>query len=89
MVLPISCIWAPVSPGKLFDFFGRFMCLNHEFTHTQIFKVKWVGNVLTMFVLGHSHGLPFGSYYINHVIMHHKGSNAWGVDFSSTEKYNR
>ena len=93
----IPCIWYYQSHvyGFLYllvnysIFFGRFMCLNHEFTHTQIFKVKWVGNVLTMFVLGHSHGLPFGSYYINHVIMHHKGSNAWGVDFSSTEKYNR
>ena len=70
-------------------FFGRYMCVTHEFAHTQVFQNKWLGNFITLFLLGHAHGLPFGSYYINHVIMHHKGGNTWGKDFSSTERYNR
>jgi hypothetical protein len=70
-------------------FFGRYMCLNHEYAHIQVFKIKRLGDFISTFILGHSHGLPFGSYYIQHVIMHHKGANKWGVDLSSTEKYNR
>lgn len=70
-------------------FFGRYMCLNHEYVHNQIFKYKRLGDFLSVFVLGHAHGLPLGSYYINHVIMHHKGENAWGKDLSSTEQYRR
>lgn len=70
-------------------FFGRFMCLNHEYAHLQIFKLKRLGDVLSTLILGHSHGVPFGSYYIQHVVMHHKGANVWGVDLSSTERYDR
>ena len=33
--------------------------------------------------------MPANSYYINHVIMHHKGANKWNVDLSSVVKYNR
>ena len=69
-------------------FFGRYMCLNHEYAHTQIFKNKRLGDFITIFLLGQCHyGIPSGSYYINHVIMHHKGANKWGIDLSSTEMY--
>lgn len=81
-----GCLYLAV---HYYVFFGRYMCVTHEFAHTQVFQNKWLGNFITLFVLGHSHGLPYGSYYINHVVMHHKGANAWGKDFSSTEKYNR
>ena len=96
-VVCIPCIWAFQSHilglGYLwvnyYIFFGRYMCLNHEYAHIQLFKNKLLGHFISVFLLGHSHGLPFGSYYINHVVMHHKGANAWGVDLSSTERYNR
>ena len=96
-VIAVACVWYSQSHvlglayllAAYLIFFGRYMCLNHEYAHIQLFKNKRLGDIVSIFVIGHSYGLPVGSYYIQHIIMHHKGSNVWGVDFSSTEKYNR
>jgi len=70
-------------------FFGPYMVYQHDHVHIKIFKNKYMGNFIALFVVGQCHGQPYGTYYINHVIMHHKGANAWGKDFSSTERYDR
>ena len=70
-------------------FFGRYMSMLHEFAHNSVFKSRWFGFLLVTVLLGGMHGVPMGTYHLNHLIMHHKGGNRWNVDFSSTERYQR
>ena len=69
--------------------FGRYICMLHEFAHNRVFTSWWFGFVFVTLLLSTMHGLPIGTYHLHHLIMHHKGGNAWGVDYSSTERYQR
>jgi len=70
-------------------FFGRYMSMLHEFVHNRVFTSWWFGFVFVTLLLSAMHGVPAGTYHLNHLIMHHKGGNAWGVDYSSTERFQR
>ena len=97
LLVALPCLWFTqshmVGLGYLlvhyFLFFGRYMCYIHEYSHTQVFKNRKLGSLITNVLVGQFHGLPFNSYYINHVIMHHKGANKWNWDLSSCVKYDR
>lgn len=70
-------------------FFGPYMCFIHRYSHTRVFKSRLFSEVLAHFFLHTTHGLPYATYWVNHLIAHHKGGNAWDLDPSSTEHYNR
>ena len=73
----------------LVGFFGRFMSMLHEFVHVRLFRSRLFGFVFVTCILGALHGVPFGTYHIHHALMHHHGGNRWGIDLSSTERYDR
>ena len=80
---------AAYSITMLVFFFGRFMSMLHEFVHVRLFHSRLFGFLFVICLLGALHGVPFGTYHIHHTLMHYHGGNRWGIDLSSTERYDR
>ena len=72
----------------------RFILAMHYATHNEIFcdKKLFISNILNGFpryILSNFWGIPAGTYYLHHIMMHHKENNCFPYDITSTMPYNR
>jgi hypothetical protein len=88
IVAPVAFLLAVVPP---LSFYQRYLLTLHVTSHNKLFpKGPWA-------FLNHFHelfinpffGVPPGSYYLHHVIMHHRENNVFPRDMSSTMPYQR
>jgi len=77
-------------------FAQRFILAMHYAAHRPLFSPKHLGkyvaaalNVFPQVVLSNFYGMPAGTYYVHHCIMHHQANNFFPYDISSTMPYNR
>merc|ERR1719440_15856 len=74
----------------------RFILAMHYAAHRPLFpeRGKWgtlgqLLNNLPQWVLSNFWGMPSGSYYLHHIVMHHQANNCFPYDISSTMPYDR
>ena len=72
----------------------RFILAMHYAAHRPLIKPKLglVASVLNAFpqlILSNFYGMPAGTYYVHHCIMHHQANNFFPYDISSTMPYQR
>jgi fatty acid desaturase len=67
----------------------RFMLTLHFSSHRRLFPKGNILNGFAQYFLSPFFGLPSGSYYFHHVIMHHIENNVFPYDVSSTMHYQR
>jgi len=74
----------------------RFILAMHYAAHRPLFSPKHLGrfaaaalNVFPQVVLSNFYGMPCGTYYVHHCIMHHQANNFFPYDISSTMPYQR
>jgi len=88
VVAPIAFLLAAAPPLSLYQ---RYILTLHVTSHNKLFpKGPWA-------ILNHFHelfinpffGVPPGSYFLHHVIMHHRENNVFPRDMSSTMPYQR
>ena len=72
----------------------RFILAMHYAAHRPLIKPKLglVASILNVFpqvVMSNFYGMPAGTYYVHHCIMHHQANNFFPYDISSTMPYKR
>jgi fatty acid desaturase len=67
----------------------RFMLTLHFASHRKLFPKGNVLNGFSQYVLAPFFGLPSGTYYFHHVVMHHIENNIFPYDVSATMTYQR
>ena len=71
-------------------FAQRFILAMHYAAHRPLFSVRKHGLVARMLnefpqvVLSNFYGMPAGTYYMHHCVMHHQANNFFPYDISST-----
>ena len=71
-------------------FFPKFMCFLHVYTHNKpLTRFPFADFIIIDVILSVLMGMPPFTYYIQHVLIHHHGGNAPGLDTSSTEHFQR
>jgi len=74
----------------------RFILAMHYAAHRPLFSPRRLGayaaaalNTFPQTVLSNFYGMPCGTYYVHHCIMHHQANNFFPYDISSTMPYQR
>ena len=88
-VLPYLC--APLTFFfNMLTFSDRFILGLHYSSHKPIWKgfASFMNNIPSV-IIAPFFGLPSGSYWTHHILMHHRQNNEVGYDLSSTEPFQR
>ena len=73
----------------------RFILAMHYAAHRPLFNERRHGrlgkvlNLLPQTLLSNFYGMPAGSYYLHHIVMHHSANYCFPYDISSTMPYQR
>jgi hypothetical protein len=70
-------------------FIQRYVLTLHFSSHRKLFAKGNILNQYPAYVLSPLFGLPSGSYYFHHVVMHHIENNVFPYDVSATMHYQR
>lgn len=74
----------------VFSVYQRFILTLHVTSHRRLFPKKFdFVNKLNEIFVNPFFGIPPGSYYLHHVVMHHRENNVFPRDMSSTMPYQR
>ena len=84
---PIFYVVCLVPP---FSVYQRFILTLHVTSHQRVFpkRFDWA-NMLNEIFVNPFFGIPPGSYFLHHVVMHHRENNVFPRDMSSTMPYQR
>lgn len=84
---PLMIVVFAAPPVSLYQ---KFILTLHVTSHRRIFPKKYdFLNKLNEIFLNPYFGIPPGSYYLHHVVMHHRENNVFPRDMSSTMPYQR
>ena len=94
---PRSLWWMAIHLPVTWIAFGqRFILAMHYAAHRPLFSPKHLGkflaaalNVFPQVIISNFYGMPAGTYYVHHCVMHHQANNFFPYDISSTMPYNR